>query len=136
MEVAAVAKAISGLVQSAKTLVAFISNVKDAKNDHKELLSEITATRMILEQLQSHALEDNRKLTMELLGEKAGLLEQLKTEMESLGSKVKPRTGASFVWHFIKDDAMKHAETIHRIRDLLDLALQNDLAYILSKVHI
>jgi len=131
MEVIAVAKTIGNLVESAKKIAGFINDIKDAKKDQKELLTEINATRTILEQLKSQASKENRKLTMELLGEKDGLLEQLKTEMESLGYKIKPRTGASLVWPFIKDGAMKHAEAIHRIRNLLNLALQNDLALVL-----
>ena len=131
MEVIAVIKTIGDLVGSAYKIAALINDIKDAKKDQKELLTEINATRAILEQLQSQALEDNRKLTMKLLGEKDGLLEQLKTEMESLGSKVKPRRGGPLVCHFLKIDAMKHVEAIHRIRNLLNLALQNDSALVL-----
>ena len=100
MEALAVVKTIASLVTSAKTIAVFINDIKDAKKDQKELLTEINATRIILEQLQSHAAKENYTLVMKLLGEKGGLLEQLKTEMEGLGSKIKPRMGRSLVWIF------------------------------------
>lgn len=129
------AKAIGGLLGDAKTVVAYIEDVKDANEDKDKLLSEIEATQTLLQQLQNHENDGTWKETMEALNVPRGPFEQLRQELKHMETKLKPsnkiwkRGAKALVWHFTKDGIRKHFDRIERLKGILQLALQNNHMY-------
>jgi hypothetical protein len=68
---------------------------------------------------------------LQALAQPDGLLTECQTELTSLMSKLKPKTGwdkiqSSLVWPLQKGEAKEALERIHRITDGLNLALTTD----------
>lgn len=130
-------KALGELVKTTKDIIDFINDVKGAKNDKLSLLAEITATSAILEQLEQDVKNKNFKLTVKVLAKEGGVLKSLKSEVDKLHKMLKSRIrGASIAWPLFKAGALKHAESIHRLSNTLSHALQHDLAFVYSTLHL
>jgi len=129
---------IGFLIDHTKTVIEYINDVQNASDDRKNLYNDLVAMQTVLVQLESHADDLDWKETMEALSTPGGAFDQLKLELKRMETKLEPPTGKlsksgkALAWHFNKDNVKKHFDRIDRIKNLLQLAVQNNHRFVPS----
>ncbi|KAK3174446.1 hypothetical protein OEA41_001692 [Lepraria neglecta] len=128
-------QSIVALLQFTATVVQYLSNVKDASDSRKRLLSEVSSASGLLYLLNDLAERDkwakNWPATLRSLATSNGSLDQFRQALELLAKKLAPVAGLSkagkvLAWPFEKGDVQFVLLTIERQKTLFILALQSD----------
>jgi hypothetical protein len=129
---------IIAVLQLASSVAGYLRDVKDASNECKRLALELSTTRGILDALRDTITEiqdaETWSATFHTLGHSDGPLQQLKTVLLDLESKLSKAASAqnfkkltkSLIWPFKKVGADEIIRSIERQKALLGLALDND----------
>ncbi len=135
MDPLSVSASIAALLQLTGTVVQYLNSVMGASEDRQNILLQISSVSGLLYLLRDLAKrtegEDSWFKTLNSLSVPEGPLEQFKTVLETLASKLKPvvgwkKAGKAFTWPFQKGEIKDILCTIERQKSLFGLALQND----------
>jgi len=112
------------------TVVKYLNDVKDASEDRKKILLEISNAHGLLYTLKDLA-ERQPSGNVKSLDVPNGPLAQFKSALERLAVKLAPVTGRKKIekalgWPFQKEDVADILRTIERQKSLFILALQED----------
>ena len=127
---------VIAVLQLATTVIKYLNEVKGATSERRSLRSEICSISSILfviqDQAEKEAEDDTLHQMFISLRSSNGPLEQFKSTLERLKSKLKPIKGShavvdSIVWPFKKDEIKDLLQAIERQKTLFTLARQNDL---------
>jgi hypothetical protein len=109
------------------------SGVRNAAQDAKKIRAEVTGLWGTLQRLLSLSQDEEEHQTSRLpalqaLAQPDGLLTECQTELASLMTQMKPKTGwdkvqSSLVWPLKKAEVNEALNRIHRISNGLNLAL-------------
>ena len=131
-----VTASIVGLIDFSAKVIGYLNDVKNASADRAKVLSEIASVNCMLCSLQKKADEDKYNdawsSTFQSLNLPKGPLDQIRTALESLSTKLAPpstslrRVRKAITWSFQKGEIKEIIERIERAKALLGLALQND----------
>jgi hypothetical protein len=125
MDPLSVSASIIAILQLSGTLVGYIRDVKDASEDQRRILHEVTMAMKLFERLKQKAERKERNDTwseeLKLLNERNGPLEQVNEALTALGSLVKPEKGLRKVvkrlaWPFRKNNAKDILLVIERLK--------------------
>ena len=136
MDPLSISASITALLQLTSTVIQYLNGVKGASEDRRKILSELASVSGILFILQDQAEQakagDEWSSTLQSLNVADGPLDQFRTALERLSSKLaSPATGLkklgkAFVWPFQKEEIKEILGSIERQKALLTLARQND----------
>src|SRR5437762_3050312 len=121
----------SGLILLSAIVVRYLSDVKDAPDDLKRLIVEVSSIRGLLSTLQDLSQSKDTSLaTVQSLSAPNGSLEQFRSALERLAEKLAPVVGLkkaqkSLAWPFQRGEVRDILCTIERQKTILGLALQN-----------
>ena len=127
-----VTASIVTLLQLSTTVVKYLSNVRDAPDELKSLIVEVSSIKGLLSTLQDLAQPGETWLaTVQSLNASNGPLEQLQSALGRLDKKLAPvvgwrKTRKALAWPFQKEEIKDILSVIERQKALLGLALQND----------
>jgi hypothetical protein len=135
---------IGGLLQLSEVIIEYLRNTMGAKEQMNKLITEIIATKVLLEELRDTAKEPEWSNTLESLEKPGGPLELLRSSLEELDKKAKlsrsqlNKITKRLVWQFDRGEYEEILSRIERSKALLSLALQMymlSLMVILQKEH-
>ena len=127
---------VAAVLQLTATIIKYLNDVKGADSERQRLRLELCSITDILFALQDQAEKEEESDAIPrmsaLLQSSNGPLEQFKSTLERLESKLAPTKGSntvvdSIIWPFKRDEIKNHLEAIERQKILLTLARQNDL---------
>lgn len=137
MDPLSITASITALLQITNTTIRYLYDVGNATNDRMKLVSEASQLISLLPILSSRVEQaksgDPWLDTVKTLSIQNGPLDQLKSDLERLASKLVPGKGLSDVkqrltWMFNKEEVMNILMKIERMKTLVTLALTNDLS--------
>ncbi|KAI9838432.1 MAG: hypothetical protein M1837_002487 [Sclerophora amabilis] len=126
---------ISSILQVTGTVVQYLNDVKDSTKDRNRLLLEVSSVVGLLYSLKDLAMKaesgDALLASVRSLDSPKGPLEQFKSTLELLGSKLAPahsskKVRAAMTWPFQKGEIGEILSAIERHKVLFSLALQRD----------
>jgi hypothetical protein len=127
---------IIAVLQLTQEVIQYLLEVKDANADRQRILNEITSVHGFLYILKDKAESSNACdtplfNTLRTLNVADGPLEQFKSALERIATKVKPERGAKKVykalkWPFEKGEVKELINAIERQKSFFGMALQND----------
>lgn len=135
MEPLSAAASIIAVIQLAGTVTQYLCTIKGAPKDRQKILNELSSITGMLFLLQDQADEagndDSWNATLRSLGTPDGPLEQFKTALETLATKLAPvgglrKLGKPLMWPFQEKEIKDILNTIERLKGLINLARQND----------
>lgn len=136
MDPLSLSASITALLQLTSTVIQYLNGVKGAPEDRRKILSELASVSGILFILQDQAEQakqgDEWSSTLHSLNVAAGPLDQFRTALERLSSKLASsatglkKLGKAIVWPFQKEEIKEILGSIERQKALLTLARQND----------
>lgn len=135
MDPLSISASIAALLQLTGTVIQYLNTVKGApKYRHRILLElcNVSGTLYILEEQASQAQQgDAWSSTLLSLNQSNGPIEQFKTALERLESKLTPakgwrKVGKAIAWPFQKEEIKEILNVIERQKTFFNLALQND----------
>lgn len=127
---------ISAVLQLGGTILSYLIDVRDATEDRMKFAMELSALNSLLTVFQNRIQEsksgDPWFTTTRGLGVVNGPLDQLKSDLERLASKLEPVKGLRKVermltWKFNKTEVVNILNKIERLKTLISFALSNDL---------
>lgn len=135
MDPLSISASIAAVLQFAGTVISYLKSVRDAPEDRIEFALELRGLCSLLTVLHSRLKDpsdDPWFTTVRALGVKDGPLDQFRSSLVRLASKLKPGKGVRNVgqiltWHFNKAEILDILSKIERIKKLVSLALENDL---------
>src|SRR2546421_9592064 len=136
-----ISASIIAVLQFTSTVIGYISEVSTASKDRQRVLLEVRSTQGILSALrdlgENAGWTDSWILTVKSLQEPGGPLEQFKTALERLASKLKPVEGwemarKALAWPFQKEEMNEILRLIERQKTRFSLALHNGHKYALG----
>jgi hypothetical protein len=133
-EAAGLAASIIAILQLSETVVGYIRETVGAPAEQKKLAHEIVSTKNVLSELESKVDKPEWKATMDCLSAPEGPLEQLKSLLKELETKLTPKNAGgkrvkvmkSLAWPFAKPKVLETLSAIERLKSLFILALQNN----------
>jgi len=132
MDPLSISASLAALLQLSAVVVKYLSDVKDAPDDRKRLLFEVSNIKGLLSTLQDLAQPGETWLeTVRSLNAPNGPLQQCWSLLKCLDEKLAPVVGLNKVrkalaWPFQKGEIKDILCTIERLKTLFGLALQND----------
>ena len=138
MDPVSLSASITALLQLTGTVVIYLHDVKNAPDDMRKLLVEISSIRGLLSGLQDLAtLDDTWVNTMKMLDGSNGPLSQFRHTLESLAAKLKPvvgyaKIGRSLAWPFQKGEIKEMLGAMDRQKELFALALHMDHMFVFT----
>ena len=136
MDPLSVTASIVALLEFSAKVIGYLNDVKNGSEDRGNVLSEIASVNCMLYSLQEKAHEhkqnDAWSSTFQSLDVSKGPLDQIRTALESLSSKLAPSSTSlkkvrkAITWPFQKGEIKEILERIERAKALLNLARQND----------
>lgn len=139
MDPISVSASIIAILQLTGTVIKYLNEVKSVSEDRQVLITEITNMTGFLYLLKGSAEDSQHDSTtlhaLSLLNASNGPLNQLKSSLEELASKLRPGRGVqkavkSLAWPFLKGEIKEILVKIERQKSLFGLALQNDTLYV------
>lgn len=131
-----VTASIVALLEFSAKVIGYLNDVKNGSADRGKVLSEIASVNCMLYSLQEKAHEDKQNdawsSTFHSLNVPNGPLDQIRTALESLSTKLAPpstplrKVRKAITWPFQKGEIKEILERIERAKGLLNLARQND----------
>jgi len=127
-----IAASIIAVLQLTSSVVEYLQAVHDARKDRIDFLVEVSGLYHLLLALQNRVDKANAEdlwLThFRQLGVRDGPLDQFKSHLERLVSKLGPATGLrrTLIWKFNKPEIEGIISRIERIKKLVHLALTDD----------
>ncbi len=130
-----ISASIVAVLQLTGTVIQYLNIVKGAPKDRQRILLKlcnVNGTLYILEEQASQAQQsDVWSSTLLSLNQSNGPIEQFKTALERLESKLAPakgwrKVGKTIVWPFQKEEIKEILNVIERQKTFFNLALQND----------
>jgi hypothetical protein len=130
-----VSASIAAVLSTTSTVVQYINDVRQGLPERLRLRDEISSASFMLYLLKDracHGESDPAWLsTLSALCSPNGPMDHFRTALESLASKLEPRTGMSKVgqsilWPFRKEEIVSLLSMIERQKLYFELALQND----------
>ncbi|KFY47728.1 hypothetical protein V496_10483 [Pseudogymnoascus sp. VKM F-4515 (FW-2607)] len=130
-----IAASIIALLTISKEVIEYSNSIKDGKKDRQRLLDEITSVTGFLYVLKDRAEQlqhgDSWSETLVLLAGPTGPLEQFKSALERVASKLAPavgwrKAGKAMIWPFRKEEISDILAEIERHKSIFSLALHND----------
>jgi hypothetical protein len=150
MDPVSVIASIIAILQATASVVQYINDVKDSRQERISLRNEISSASWPLHMLHDRIVQEQKRLDADddgadeswlssvlILGTAGGPLEQFKIVLDELerqiappGRKGKGKTmqtlGKMLTWPFQKDDIERYLRMIERQKSTFYLALQND----------
>lgn len=135
MDPLSISASIGAVLQLTGTVVKYLNTVKGAPKDRQRILLElcnVNGSLCILKEQASQAQQgDAWSPTLLSLNQLNGPIEQFKTALERLESKLAPAKGwrkfsEAIVWPFQKEEIKDILNVIERQKTFFNLALQND----------
>lgn len=135
MEPLSAAASIIAIIQLAGTVTQYLGTVKGAPKERQKILNELSSITGMLFLLQDQADEaehdDSWNATLRSMSTPNGPLEQFKTALETLATKLAPvsglrKLGKPLIWPFQEKEIKEILNTIERLKGLFNLARQND----------
>ncbi|KAL8670309.1 MAG: hypothetical protein Q9168_005140 [Polycauliona sp. 1 TL-2023] len=137
MEVVGLVASIAQLISLTAKTIKYLNSVKDASEDRARLLQETTGLLPLFVKLQGQIEAANADRTLQWfdgirsLATEYGPLDQLRTALEQIVQKLKPRTGLkkvarTLVWTLDKAYCETILTKIERVKSSISLALQGD----------
>ncbi|KAI9794829.1 MAG: hypothetical protein M1816_002957 [Peltula sp. TS41687] len=130
---------IIAVLQLTVTVINYLRGVKDASQDCKRLIGEVSAIRGLLTTLNetvddAETSEEEWSSTIRLLAEQDSPLHQLKTALQELALRLEgagaakglKKLSSSLQWPFKQGEVDKILKVIERQKSSLNLALAND----------
>ena len=133
-----IATGLTTLLQVSGKVIRYISEIKDASENRRQLLVEISSARGLLHVLQEIFRDDaeeysarHRNTMLNTLLSPEGPVDQLTRILMSLEAKLAKSTGwkekrGLLIWPFEKSDVQSILSVIERQKSLVVLALQGD----------
>jgi hypothetical protein len=127
-----IAASIIAVLQLTASVIDYLQSVHDARKDRIDFLFEVSGLYQLLLALQNRVDKANAKdlwlSQVRHLGAKDGPLDQFKSSLEHLVSKLCPREGfgRALIWKFNKGEIEGVISKIERIKTLVSLALTDD----------
>lgn len=144
MDPVSLTTSIIAIVQATSTIVRFINDVQDSRQDRINLRNELSGASFSLQMLHERIDQEQSCLgggdhswlsSVLMLGMSMGPLEQFKDVLDQLEKVLatadeKPQTlkriGKALSWLFQKSDVDKYLKILERQKSMFYLALQND----------
>lgn len=141
MEPVGVVASITQLIAITAKTIKYLNSVKDASEDRSRLLQETTSLSSLLAQLKGKEEAAKNHQSVEWLrcvrglGVENGPLDQLRSALELLAKRLKPKHGLkgvayAFVWTLHRDESEALLARIERVKSTINLALQGDILYV------
>jgi hypothetical protein len=127
-----IAASIIAVLQLTSSVMEYLQAVHDARKDRIDFLVEVSGLYHLLLALQNRVdkanTEDLWLTQVRQLGVRDGPLDQFKSHLERLRSKLGPATGLrrALIWKFNKAEIEGIISKIERIKILVSLALTDD----------
>lgn len=127
---------ITAVLQLSRTIISYLIDVRDAIEDRMKFAMELSALNSLLDVLYSRVQESKSGhpwfTTVRELGVENGPLNQLKSDLARLASKLEPGKGLKKVermltWKFDKTEVVDILNKIERLKTLISFALSNDI---------
>jgi hypothetical protein len=121
---------VGGLLQLSEVIIEYLRNTMGAKEQMNKLITEIMATKILLEELRDTAKAPEWSNTLESLEKPGSPLELLRSSLEELDKKAKVsgsqmnKITKRLVWQFDRVEYEEILSRIERSKALLSLALQ------------
>ena len=146
MDPLSISTSIIALFQLTSNILSFLSSVRNASSEQKELRNEVISVIGLLKMLEMRLVgmkaDDEGFLTIRALAE-SSVLDRCKENLEELIGKTDNDTvsglekfGRKFTWHFEKLVVNKTLISVERLKSLLDLALMNDVGVLTQKIKV
>lgn len=132
MDSLSISASIAALLQLTETVIQYLITVKDAPKDRRRILLELCNVSDTLSILEEQAQQgDAWSSTLLSLNQPNGPIEQFKTALERLESKLTPaegwrKVGKAIIWPFQKEEIKEILNVIERQKTFFNLAQQND----------
>lgn len=150
MDPVSVIASIIAILQATASVVQYINDVKDSRQERISLRNEISSASWPLHMLHDRIVQEQKRLDADddgadeswlssvlILGTAGGPLEQFKIVLDELERKIAPpgrkgkgktmqTLGKMLTWPFQKDDIERYLRMIERQKSTFYLALQND----------
>jgi hypothetical protein len=129
---------IGTLIQLSETVFEYIRKTSGANEEKKALLLEISATNILLRELERKAKAPEWEKTLKSLEEPDGPLELYRSALKSAEEKLKPsknpfaKVTERFVWYFQKGEFTEILANIGRIKAIFDTRFNLYLAYLIK----
>jgi hypothetical protein len=123
---------LATLIQLSTATIKCLRGVRDAPDDIKTLMIEVSQIKGLLSELQNLSEPDESSLgAVQSLGTPGGPLEQYRSLLERLENKLSAFIGTNkarmvLAWPFQKGEIKEILCTIERQKTIFSLALQND----------
>ena len=135
MDPLSITASIAAVLQVTGRIISYLKEVQDAPNDRIDLIIEVSGLKSLLAPLYTRIREakseDPWVTAVVNLGVKDGPLDQIRSALERLESKLCPKGlkkfGKRLTWTFDKAEILSILSKIDRIKTLVTLALANDL---------
>ena len=141
MEVVGAVASIAQLINITAKTIKYLNSVKDASEDRSRLLQETSSLLPLFISLQGKVEAAKNHQSVEWLRHvrdlavENGPLDQLRSALEHLAKRLKPRHGLkgvayAFVWTLHKDESEALLARIERVKSTIILALHGDTLYV------
>ena len=141
MEVVGAAASIAQLITVTAKTIKYLNSVKDASEDRSRLLQDTSSILPLFISLQGKVEAAKNHQILEWfscvrgLAVENGPLDQLRSALEHLAKRLKPKQGLkgvahAFVWTLHKDECEALLARIERVKPTIELALQVDTLYV------
>ena len=135
------AASIVTLIEITMKTIKYLNKVKDASEDRSRLRQETSNILPLFISLQGKVEAAKNHQSVEWLHHVRGLavengpLDQLRSALEHLAKRLKPKNGLkgvahAFVWTLHKDESEALLARIERVKTTINLALQGDILYV------
>jgi len=127
---------IIAVLQLTESLMGYLNTVKNASADQRNIATEAASLYSLLITLrfrvEAACSDDPWYQQVRKLSNENGPLDQFKSSLESIATRIQPDTGAlkaikALAWNFEKAKVEEALTKIERLKTLVGLALQDDL---------
>lgn len=135
MDPLSTAASIIAVLQLTSVVTGYIHGSKDATDDRRKLVSELSSMSQILmilqDQLQERLDDLQWSSSLRVLNSEDGPLDQFRDSLEILAHKLEPvkglaRVGKALAWPFQKKEVQEVLNSLERQKGLFGLVRQND----------
>ncbi len=129
---------IGSLIQLSETVLSYIRKTAGANEEKKALLLEISATNILLRELERKAKAPEWEKTLESLQKPDGPLEMYRSALKSAEEKLEPsknpfaKVTKRFVWYFQKGEFTEILAKIGRSKATFDTMFNLYLAFLIK----
>ncbi|RDW64524.1 uncharacterized protein DSM5745_09935 [Aspergillus mulundensis] len=145
MDPLSITTGVVGLATLAYQIIGYLGTVRAGGKDRLNLCREVTYLWMsitsLLEHLQSDALKDNNiPASLRPLFDPDGILKDIKLQLEDLEQKIQStssrgKIAQTLAWPFTEKDAQKMIERVHRLKTVLQDAINQSTNAIAQDVY-